>query len=319
MMEFKDYYAALGVAPDADEQAIKQAYRKLARQYHPDVNPGDTQAEERFKEINEAYQALSDPERRRKYDELREQYQRWQQRGGRGDFNWGRREPAAGEQTYTYNVSPEDLEDIFGDGSPFSDFFSSIYGQAAGGPTRGAREVRPRRGRDIEATAEITLEEAFRGTTRSIQVGERRIEARIPPGVRTGSRVRLAGQGSPGIAGGPAGDLYLNIEVAPHPQFERDGDDLRVTVPVDIYTAATGGEARVPTLDGAVMLKIPPRTQADRVFRVKGKGMPRPEKPAERGDLYARVKLTLPEPLSDSELETLRQLAQARRGERVTR
>jgi curved DNA-binding protein len=312
-MEFKDYYAALGVAPDADEQAIKQAYRKLARQYHPDVNPGDKQAEERFKEINEAYQALSDPERHRKYDELREQYQSWQQRGGRDDFNWGRWEPAAGEQAYTYNVSPEDLEDIFGDASPFSDFFSSIYGQEAGGPARRAREVRPRRGRDIEATAEITLEEAFRGTNRSIQVGDRRIEARIPPGVRTGSRVRLAGQGAPGMAGGPAGDLYLNIEVTPHSQFERDGDNLRVVVPVDIYTAATGGEARVPTLEGAVMLKIPPRTQADRVFRVKGKGMPRLEKLAERGDLYARAKLVLPESLSDSELETLRQLAHARR------
>jgi curved DNA-binding protein len=312
-MEFKDYYAALGLAPDVDEQAIKQAYRKFARQYHPDVNPGDKQAEERFKEINEAYQALSDPERRRKYDELREQYQRWQQRGGRGDFNWGRWEPGAGEQAYTYNVSPEDLEDIFGDASPFSDFFSSIYGQEAGGPARRAREVRPRRGRDIEATAEITLEEAFRGTNRSIQVGDRRIEARIPPGVRTGSRVRLAGQGAPGMAGGPAGDLYLNIEVTPHSQFERDGDNLRVVVPVDIYTAATGGEARVPTLEGAVMLKIPPRTQADRVFRVKGKGMPRLEKLAERGDLYARAKLVLPESLSDSELETLRQLAHARR------
>jgi curved DNA-binding protein len=318
-MDFKDYYAVLGVAPDADDQAIKQAYRKLARQYHPDVNPGDTQAEERFKEINEAYQALSDPERRRKYDELREQYQRWQQRGGRGDFNWGQWQAAPGEQTYAYNVSPEDLEDLFGGASPFSDFFSSIFGQTEGGPTRRAREVRPRRGRDLEATAEISLDEAFRGTTRGIQIGDRRIEARIPPGARSGSRVRLAGQGSPGVAGGPPGDLFINIEIPPHAQFERDGDDLRVTVPVDIYTAATGGEVRVPTLDGSVMLKIPPRTQADRVFRLKGKGMPRLEKPAERGDLYARAKLVLPEPLSDTELEALRQLAQARKGERVKR
>lgn len=316
-MEFKDYYSVLGVAPEADDQAIKQAYRKLARQYHPDVNPGDKQAEERFKEINEAYQALNDPERRRKYDELRDQYQRWQQRGGRGDFNWRQGQAAPGEQAYSYNVSPEDLEDLFGGASPFSDFFRSIYGQAADG--RSAREVRPRRGRDIEATAEITLEEAFHGTARSIQVGDRRIEARIPPGVRTGSRIRLAGQGNPGVAGGPAGDLYLDVAIAPHPQFERDGDDLRVIVPLDIYTAATGGEVRVPTLDGAVMLKIPPRTQADRVFRLKGKGMPRLEKPAERGDLYATVKLVLPEPLSDTELETLRQLAQARRREQATR
>jgi curved DNA-binding protein len=315
-MDFKDYYAALGVAPDADDNAIKQAYRKLARQYHPDVNPGDTQAEERFKEANEAYQALSDPERRRKYDQLREQYRQWQQRGGRGDFG-GQGQAAPGGQSYAYNVSPEDMEDLFGGDSPFSDFFSSIYGRAEGGRTSRTREARPRRGRDIEAVAEISLDEAFRGTSRGIQIGDRRIEGRIPPGARSGSRVRLAGQGSPGVAGGPAGDLYLNIEILPHAQFERDGDNLHITVPVDIYTAATGGEVSVPTLDSSVKLKIPPRTQADRVFRLKGKGMPRLEKPTERGDLYAKVKLVLPERLSDTEMETLRQLAQARKGEGV--
>jgi curved DNA-binding protein len=326
-MEFKDYYAVLGVAPDADEQTIKQAYRKLARQYHPDINPGDKEAEERFKEINEAYQALGDAERRRKYDELREQYQRWQQHGGQGEFDWsGRRDAPGGQayswgqqgvpggQTYTYsNISPEDLEDLFGGASPFSDFFTSMFGQAEAGPSRRTHEARPRRGRDAEAPVEITLEEAAQGATRAIQIGDRRIEARIPPGARTGTRVRLAGQGSPGAARGPAGDLYLNIEVAPHPQFERDGDDLHTTAPIDLYTAAAGGEARVPTLEGNVNLKVPPRTQADRVFRLKGKGMPRLERPAERGDLYARAKLVLPEPLSDQELETLRSLAQGHR------
>jgi curved DNA-binding protein len=323
-MDFKDYYAVLGVSPDADEQTIKQAYRTLARQYHPDVNPGDPQAEERFKEINEAYQALSDPERRRKYEELRQQYQRWQQRGERaprgerGDFDWGQWQSAPGEREYSYGGSPEDMEDLFGGESPFSDFFSSMFGQtggfgqAGGGRAQRTRESRPRKGRDIDADVEITLEEAFRGTTRSVQIGDRRIEARIPPGVRTGSRVRLAGQGSPGVAGGPAGDLYLNIEVLPNALFERDGDDLRVVVLVDFYTAAIGGEARVRTLDGEVKLKIPPRTQADRTFRLRGKGMPRLERPSERGDLYARIKLVLPEPLSDSELDTLRQLAQSR-------
>jgi curved DNA-binding protein len=314
-MDFKDYYAALGVAPDASDQAIKQAYRKLARQYHPDVNPGDKQAEDRFKEINEAYQALSDPERRRKYDELRSQYQQWQQRGGRGDFNWGQRQPAPGEQVYT-NVSPEDLEDLFGGDSPFSDFFSSVYGGVAAGPAGRARELRPRRGRDIEAPAEITLEEAFNGTTRAIQIGDRRIEAKIPPGVRSDSRVRLAGQGGPGTAGGPAGDLYLVVQVAPHPRFERDGDDLWADVALDFFTAALGGNVRVPTIDGSVMLKVPARTQAARTFRLRGKGMPRLERPNERGDMYARAKLVLPEPLSDSELEALRQLAEARRENR---
>ncbi|OAN36339.1 molecular chaperone DnaJ [Chloroflexus islandicus] len=307
-MEFKDYYAILGLSPDADDQAIKQAYRKLARQYHPDVNPGDKQAEERFKEINEAYQALSDPERRRKYDELRSYYQRWQRSGGRGDFNWSQWQAAPGQQVYTYNVSPEDLEDLFGADSPFSDFFSSIFGQP-----QFRRPSRPARGRDLEAPVTVSLEEAFAGTTRSLQVGDRRIEARIPRGVRSGTRVRLSGQGAAGIGGGPAGDLYLVVEVEPHPQFERDGDDLTTTIEVDAFTAAVGGEVRVPTIDGTVTLKIPPRTQADKVFRLRGKGMPRLENPAERGDLFARVKLVLPEPLTDAELNTLRELVRNRK------
>ena len=307
-MEFKDYYTVLGVKPDTDDQTIRTAYRKLARQFHPDVNPGDKQAEERFKEINEAYEALSDPEKRQKYEALRQQYQQWQQRGARGDFNWQDWQAAPGERVYTRTVSPEDLEDLFGAESPFSDFFGSTFGQ-----TRGARSARPRRGRDEEVAAEITLEEAFSGTSRAIQIDGRRIEARIPPGVRTGSRVRLAGQGNPGSSGGAAGDIYMVIEVLPHTQFEREGDDLHVEVPVDIFTAAAGGEVRVPALDRAATLKIPPRTQAGKTFRLRGKGMPRLERPTERGDLYARVKLVLPEPLTDDELDTLRRLGRARR------
>jgi curved DNA-binding protein len=313
-MDFKDYYAILGVAPDADEKTIKSTYRKLARQHHPDVNPGDKQAEERFKEIGEAYQALSDPERRRKYDELRAQYQAWQQHGGRahGDFNWGQWQAAPGQHVYTRNVSPEDLEDLFGGADPFSDFFSSLYGQAEYGQGGRAREPRPRRGRDVEAAAEITLEEAFHGTTRGIQIGDRRIEAKIPAGVRSGSRIRLSGQGSPGVAGGAAGDLFLLIEVLPDERFERDGDDLTTEVPLDIYTAAAGGDARVPTLDGALRLKIPPRTDAGKTFRLRGKGMPRLDQPGQRGDLFARVRLVLPERLTDNEIDALRGLAEAR-------
>jgi curved DNA-binding protein len=314
-MDFKDYYAILGVAPDADEKTIKSTYRKLARQHHPDVNPGDKQAEERFKEIGEAYQALGDPERRRKYDELRAQYQSWQQQGGRagGGFDWGQWQAAPGQHTYTREVSPEDLEDLFGGADPFSDFFSSLYGQAEYRQAGRAREPRPRRGRDIEATAEITLEEALHGTSRSIQIGDRRIEAKIPPGVRTGSRIRLSGQGAPGGAGGPAGDLYLLVEVLPHERFERDGDDLTTEVPLDIFTAAVGGDARVQTLDGTVRLKIPPRTDAGKTFRLRGKGMPRSDRPGERGDLYARARLVLPERLADDEIEMLRGLVEARR------
>ncbi len=318
--EFKDYYAALGLSPDADDQAIKRTYRKLAREYHPDRNPGDTQAEERFKEINEAYQVLGDQEKRKKYDALRQQYQQWQQRGSPGGgFNWSQWQAAPGEwNSYSYNVSPEDLEDLFGEASPFSDFFSAIFGQAgpqgyAQGFPQGFTQTRtapPRRGRDVDVNVELTLEEAFHGTVRAIQAASRRIEARIPRGVRTGSRVRLAGQGSPGAgSNAPAGDIYLNVQVLPHPRFERDGDDLRCELPIDIYTAIIGGEVRVQTIDGNVMLKILPQTQADRTFRLRGRGMPRLDQPEQRGDLYAKAKLVLPDQLSNDEIETLRSLA----------
>jgi curved DNA-binding protein len=310
-MEFKDYYQILGVSPDADEKTIRQTFRNLARQYHPDVNPGDKAAEERFKAMNEAYQVLSDPEQRKKYDALRAQYQRWQQSGGRPrDFNWQAWSAQPGEGVYERYGTVDDLQDIFGEESPFSDFFTTIFG----GAQRAERTPRPRRGRDLESEVAVTLEEAFRGTTRALQIGERRIEAKIPPGVYTGARVRLAGQGEPGRQGGPAGDLYLNIRVAPHATFERDADDLFTEVPVDVYTAALGGEVRVPTLDGAVMLKIPPQTQSGRTLRLRGKGMPRLDDPNTRGDLYARVRLVLPEPLSERELQAFRELAAARRG-----
>jgi curved DNA-binding protein len=313
-MEFKDYYQILGVSPDADEKTIRQAFRQLARQYHPDVNPGDKAAEEQFKAINEANQVLSDPEQRKKYDALRAQYQSWQQSGGRPrDFNWQAWSTPPGEGVYEQYGTMDDLQDIFGDESPFSDFFTSIFGGARG--ARGTRRTSPpRRGRDLEVEVEVTLEEAFRGTTRSLQIGDRRLEARIPPGVYTGARVRLAGQGESGRQGGATGDLYLNIRVLPHATFERDGDDLFTEVPVDIYTAALGGEVRVPTIDGSVMLKIPPQTQSGRTLRLRGKGMPRLNDPNTRGDQYARVRLVLPEPLSERELQAFRELADARRG-----
>jgi curved DNA-binding protein len=310
-MEFKDYYQALGVSPDADEKTIRQAFRKLARQSHPDVNPGDKTAEERFKAINEAYQVLSDAEQRKKYDALRAQYQRWQRTGGRAqDFDWRAWSTRPEEGVRVRHGRIDDLEDLFGGGSPFSDFFTTIFGEARGAE-RGAR---PRPGRNLEQEVELTLEEAARGTTRVLQIGDRRIEAKIPPGVHTGSRVRLAGQGEPGRQGGIAGDLYLITRVLPHASFEREGDDLYTEVPVDIYTAALGGEVRVPTLDGAVMLKIPPQTQSGRSFRLRNKGMPRLGEPSTRGDLYARIRLMLPEPLSERELKAFRELATARRG-----
>lgn len=310
-MDFKDYYQILGVAPDADEKTIKATYRKLARQYHPDVNPNNKEAAEQFKAINEAYQVLSDPAQRKKYDELRVQYQQWQQRGGRPqDFNWQPWSAQPGEGVRVEYGTVEDLEDLFGGQHPFSDFFENIFG----GGMREARggAPRPRRGRDLEYQVDITLDEAFHGTKRTLQIGERRIEASIPRGVYTGARVRLAGQGEPGRNGGVAGDLYLIVNVLPHPNYEREGDDLYTEVPVDIYTAALGGEVRVPTLDGAVMLKIPANTQSGRSFRLRGKGMPPLGDSTQRGDLYARVRLMLPEPLTERERNAFRELQGAR-------
>lgn len=314
-MEFKDYYKVLGVEPNADEKTIKSVYRKLARQHHPDVNPGDKGSVEKFKEINEAYQVVSDPEQRKKYDQLRAQYQQWQQQGGRPqDFNPQSQQQggAAGPQggAGARYATAEDLEDLFGGDSPFSEFFQSNFSGARGAGAGGT--PRPRRGRDIEYEVELTLDEAFHGAKRLLQIGERRIEAAIPRGVQSGSRIRLAGQGEPGRSGGPAGDLFLIAQVLPNEKFERDGDDLYADVPVDVYTAALGGEVRVPTLDGAVMLKVEPRTQAGRSIRMRGKGMPSLADPSKRGDLYARISLALPEPLSEHELAVLRELRAAR-------
>jgi len=312
-MEYKDYYRILGVDRNATDKEIKQAYRRLARKYHPDVNPGDKEAEERFKEINEAYEVLSDPEKRRKYDQLGASWQQWQRMGGNPrDFDWSQwfsREWPGGRVHVEYG----DLGDLFGEGI-FSDFFRAIFGDVGTRPRARWWEARPRyaRGQDYEQPVEISLEEAFRGTKRVLEKDGRRLEVTIPPGVKTGSRVRIAGQGGPGIGGGRPGDLYLKVTVLPHPIFKRQGDDLHCEVPVDLYTAVLGGEVRVPTLEGDVMLKIPPGTQGGQTFRLRGKGMPNLRNPRQRGDLYVKVQVQVPQNLSQRERELFRELAKRR-------
>ena len=323
-MDFKDYYEVLGVSPDADDKAIRQAFRQLARKVHPDVNPGNKDAEEKFKTINQAYQVLGDKEKRKKYDELRAQYKQWQQTGaGQQDFdwqNWSAAQAGTGTTTNTGDgvhvqyATPEDLEDLFGGASPYSDFFTNIFGQARNsGRGKGrAAPPGPGRGRDIEYEVDLTLEEAFHGTERLLEMDEHRFEASIPAGVRTGSRVRLAGKGEPGQKGGPAGDLYLIVHVLPNETFEREGDDLHMDVPVDIFTAIGGGEIRISSLERPLILKIPPRTNAGRSFRLRGKGMPHLGDPKKRGDLYVMVRLVLPHSLSDQEVDTIRTMAASR-------
>jgi len=307
-MEYKDYYKILGVDRNADEKEIKKAYRRLARQYHPDVNPGDAAAEARFKEINEAHEVLSDPEKRQKYNELGQQYQRWQQSGGQaGGFDWSQwGAPGEGGVQYV------NAEDLFGGAGGFSDFFEAIFGGGMRGGYGGTRTATraPVRGANVQGDVDITLDEAFHGTQRLVDMGDRRIEVKIPPGVKTGSRVRIAGEGADGTGG--RGDLFLNVNVLSHPVFERRGDDLYRDVPVDLFTALLGGEARVDTLTGPVSLRIPPETKPGRTFRLGGQGMPRLRSPQERGDLYARAQITLPDKLTDRERELVREWAQLR-------
>ena len=314
-MDYKDYYQVLGVGKDAAEKEVKHAFRRLARQYHPDVNPGDGTAEERFKEINEAYEVLSDSEKRSKYDQLGTAYQNWEQRGGQsGDFDWGRWAGAApggqGQGVHVRYGTSEDLQDLFGGGRPFSDFFSQMFGGVGGGATPSGFEyrTRPQAGRDFEQAVEISLQEAYQGTTRIMQKEGRRLEVRIPPGAQTDTRIRMAGEGGPGAAGGEAGDLYLRVKARSDPLFERQGDDLHVTVSVDLYTVILGGRIEVPTLSGPVMLTIPPNTQNQRVFRLRGRGMPRLRQTDQHGDLYARMDVQLPTQVTPRERELFEEL-----------
>jgi len=310
-MEYKDYYKVLGVNRDASEKEIKKAFRHLARQCHPDTNPDDPQAEERFKEINEANEVLSDPEKRRKYDQLGADWQRWEKAGGPGDFDWGRWTAGpAGQRVHVRYNTAEDLEDLFGGASPFSDFFSVIFGGMGGGPgtEAGAFRTRPQRGQDYQHEVEVTLRDAYSGTTRTIQVGDRRLEVKIPRGARTGTKVRVSGAGGPGAGGGEAGDLYLRVKVLPDRTFKRRGDNLRTTVPVDLYTAVLGGEVQVPTMESPVMLKIPPGTQNGKVLRLKGKGMPKLRHPDQHGDLHAKIEIRLPTDLSPRQKELFEEL-----------
>ncbi|MGD1996867.1 MAG: J domain-containing protein [Anaerolineae bacterium] len=309
-MKYKDYYEVLGVSRDADQEEIRRTFRRLARKHHPDVNPGDPDAEERFKEINEAYEVLSDPEKRGKYDRLGAAWKDWERAGRRPrDFDWGQWTSAApgGQRVHVQYGTPEDLEDLFGGGGAFSDFFAQIFG---GGGGSGGFEYRPqpRQGRDLEQEVEISLEEAWRGTTRQLQKNGRRLNVKIPPGATNGTRIRIAGEGEPGASGGEPGDLYLRVRVAPDARFEPRGDDLHSTITVDLYTAVLGGKTEVETLSGSVMLTIPPGTQSGQTFRLGGKGLPRLRRPDQHGDLYVRVDVQLPTQLTPRQRELFEEL-----------
>jgi DnaJ-class molecular chaperone len=333
-MEFKDYYATLGVTKSSSGKEIKQAFRKLARKFHPDVNPGDKAAEAKFKDINEAYEVLGDADKRKKYDELGanwRMYEQAQQQGAAGanpfggfNVHFGGGGPGGGPGGGYRTMTPEEMEELFGDQNPFSDFFTTFFGgggfagEASGrrGGTggRAGGRGRHRPGRDVEHEIELSLEDAYHGTTRRLSLKHdghaRTVDVRIPAGVGDGSRVRVAGEGEHGSAGATSGDLYLRVRLQPHPTFERKGRDLYVKVPLPVTTAVLGGEAEVPTISGkSVRLRIPQLTQNHQLFRLKGYGMPKVGNPDETGDAYARVEVQLPTQLSSEEREHYEALA----------
>jgi DnaJ-class molecular chaperone len=286
----KDYYQVLGVSRGASDQDIKQAYRKLARKYHPDINPGDKEAEARFKEINEAYEVLSDKEKREKFDRFGSDWRRYEQAGPGVDF---------------------------GGGADFSDIFETLFGSRGG--RGGGFNVRMD-GQDVEQPVEITLEEAFTGTQRSLQFSNpngspRTITVKIPAGADTGTRVRVPGEGAPGLNGGAKGDLYLVVRLLPHQRYERKGDDLYTKIEPSLYTLLLGGQAQVPTLSGKTLnLTIPEQTQNGRTFRLGGQGMPA-IRSDRRGDLYVTVNAQLPTRLSARERELFEELRRLKEGQ----
>ena len=297
----RDYYEVLGVPRTATEKDLKTAYRRLARKYHPDLNPGDKSAEGRFKELQAAYDVLSDAEKRKKYDQFGHNWEQMSQPGATG-----------------FGANGTRTEFNYSTGTDFSDILNDLFG-GIGGTTsaRGGRagfRPRPRAGEDIEQPIDVSLEEAYFGTTRVMEIPNgdgtsRRVEVKIPAGVRSGARIRLAGEGRRGIAGGPPGDIYLLVTVRPHGTFERKDDDLFEEVPLPLTTAVLGGEAQVPTLKGRVALKIPAETQNGRTFRLAGLGMPRASGGGQ-GDLYAKMKVVLPTKLGERERALFEELSQ---------
>ncbi len=306
-MDYKDYYKVLGVEKTATSDQIKKAYRKLARQHHPDVNPNDANAEQKFKEVNEANEVLSDPEKRQKYDQLGADYQRYQQSGsaGRGSqaggFDWSQYAQGGGGGFGGSSFG--------GEGADFSDFFSSLFGGAGGA---GGGRSRPGAGADYQAELELTLEEAYHGGPRTITVQGKNLRLTIQPGVADGQTIRLRDQGGPGRNGGPNGALLITFRILPDARYARTGDDLTQDVPVSLYRALLGGEQMVETLGGPVKIKLKPETTNGSRVRLRGKGFPVYREKDKFGDLYLRLNVQLPTNLTEEERALVEQLAKLR-------
>ena len=311
-MEFKDYYKSLGVSKTATADEIRKAFRKLAKQYHPDANPNNKAAEDKFKEVSEANEVLSDPEKRKQYDTLGSDWQRYEQGGAQqdGGFDWGKYQQNQGRGRQSYSE-----EDMFGGGG-FSDFFENIFGGSAAGGNgrrRGSSGGRfASKGQDYRAEMEISLQEAYSGAERILNVNGQQLRIKTKPGIEDGHAIRLKGKGGPGANGGENGNVDITIRITPDEEYTREGNDLIKDVTVPLYTAVLGGEMHIQTLSGEIKLKIKPETQNGSTLRVKGKGFPHYGKENIHGDLYLKLEVEIPKNLTEEEKELFRQLSKLR-------
>lgn len=322
-MDYKDYYKILGIEKSASQDEIKKAYRRLANKHHPDKNPGNKDAEAKFKEANEANEVLSDPEKRRRYDELGSNWKQYQGGGGQGGFDWSKYQQQYGGQSYggqqsgqTYYTDYGDFGSAFGGGG-FSDFFEAFFGGQGGFTNTGQTKQRGRKmtlkGEDIQAELPITLEEAYNGSEKIFELGGQTIKLKIKKGVSEGHNLKLSGKGNPGSNGGANGDLYLTIKIMKHPLYRREKDDLYMDMPVDIYTAVLGGKIEVNTLKGKIKVNIPAETDNGKTLRLAGLGMPKYGNDSQYGDLYVKIILQTPKNLTVEEKKLFKKLVDLRK------
>ncbi|HQT91037.1 MAG TPA: DnaJ C-terminal domain-containing protein [Candidatus Kryptobacter bacterium] len=308
-MIYKDYYKELGVGKTATSAEIKKAYRTLANKYHPDKTKGDKAAEEKFKDINEANEVLSDPVKRKKYDQFGADWKHYEEAGAQpGGFDWSKYAAGGGGQTYRTTMNESD--GMFAD-EGVNDLFEMLFGQRSG-QHRGRRGVAIK-GEDLETETTLSLEEAYHGTTRLIHLNGQTIKVTIKPGVADQQTLRIPGKGRRGLGGGPNGDLYLNVRIAPNPEFQRKGNDLHRDLPVDLYTALLGGKTQITTLKGRATVTIPKGTPNGKELRLQGLGMPVYGKKNEFGNLLVKVDILLPEQLGEEEIDLFRKLASLRK------
>jgi curved DNA-binding protein len=299
-MAFIDYYKILEIGKTATDKDIKNAYRKLARKFHPDLNPDDDSAQRKFQELNEANEVLSDPEKRKKYDKYGENWQHseaYEQQAGQQQQN---------RQQYSPGGQGDGFEG-YGGGGDFSDFFQSMFGGQGGGSGRQSRY----RGQDLNAQLQLDLVDTLETHKQTLNVNGKNIRITIPAGIENGQTIKIAGHGGPGVNGGPGGDLYIKFSVTDDPRFKRQGSDLYKTIKLDLYTAVLGGEIMAETLTGKVKVKVSPETQNGTKVKLKGKGLPVYKKANQFGDLYLTYDIQIPTNLTDKQKELFEEIAKS--------